>query len=338
MTFNRKLLDADLYYNRSRIVRADLQNHFRVGSGVKDTDLERAAVHATKADKLGIGGVTCLVNCEDARFEETVEKAKKRGKTLIHSLGANAVYLPEMNSFMVVKGQEIQTPQGHVLLIGVQRDTYLMHNVPFKERKLVDVLKAAKQAGAIAVIDHPFYRGGIFHTDSPAGINHRLSRQEMKELVFGYEIYNGAANFSLPKIAPSYANEKAFDEFNRIGGLRDTFPSLHTIVTSDGHSFWEIGSSNMDLPMPVYYTEMDSSEKVVDALKYGIEQANRRSLSVQHSHSSLGGALTFSSLAGLRLTGILANKLPSSLAKPIKEFYDASQGRKYQGPNYTPNH
>lgn len=333
-----RFLEADLYYNQSRIVGADFHNHWRTSSRVNDTDLEVAATKATNEKSLGIGAVIGLVNCEDARFEETVDRARKRKKTIVHSLGNNAVYLPEIGGAMVVKGQQVPTSQGNILFLGVDRDTYIMHDVPVKDRTLIDTLAAGKKVGAIAIIPQPFYRGGIFQTNSGAGINRVLSKQQMAEFVFGYEIHNGAAEFSLPKIAPKHANEKAFDEFDRLGGIREMFPGLHTIVTSDGHSFWEIGSSHMEIPMPLYYTEMDSSKKVVNALEYGIQQSNLRNLRVKKSHSSLGGFSTFLDLAALGVNGVLANKLPGFLGKPFRDMHERTQGRTYKGPNYTPNH
>ncbi len=103
------MLQADMYYNQSKLVGADLHNHFRTSSWVKDNDLQKAALKATQAKNLGNGAVIGLINCEDARYEDTIDRAIKRHETLVHQLGGNAVYLPQINNCMVVKGQQVPT-------------------------------------------------------------------------------------------------------------------------------------------------------------------------------------------------------------------------------------
>lgn len=113
-----------------RIVKADLHNHLRTRSRM--SGLFNRTID-TARQKLGRGGVIGLVNFSDRRYENfSGERGYER-----QDMG-NALYTP-VQDILVVKGQEVPTQDGHLLVLGLEKDKHLKEN-----RTLHDSVKEAK--------------------------------------------------------------------------------------------------------------------------------------------------------------------------------------------------
>ncbi len=223
-------------------IKADLHNHFAtIGSDINNFN---EAIDAIRK-KLGEGGICGLVNFEDKRYEAfSGLKGYER-----EDIG-NAVYVPE-KQVLVVKGQEVPTKQGHLLVLGLQKDVFLR-----KARSLEDTIKEARDNNGIIIADHPFYKCGIG--------NYLAKNEKPLEEIDAIEVYNGEANLYIPLITRIGTNTKAqvFYEF-----AKKYYPDLGSFVSSDGHSLYEIGSSWMKIPEPC----LKNSETLTKSLRKGIK-------------------------------------------------------------------
>jgi len=124
---------------------------------------------------------------------------------------------------------------------------YLKHG-----REARDTIASIKDLGGLAVADHLFYNSGLgeYLTENP----------DILRQIDAIEIFNGEAELWIPGLTLQGANAAA-EEFYNI--VRDAFPHLGSVVTSDGHSLYEIGSSYMEIPKP----DLTNSETLVESLK-----------------------------------------------------------------------
>ena len=213
-------------------VKADLHNHLKTSNIFKDKDFNRAIDAAYK--RLGPGGIFEIVNFNDRRYEE-FSNLKGYERVYIGESN-NGFYVPEKD-IIVVKGQEVPTQKGHLLVLGLGSNKHL------KQHKLLkDTLKEAKDNNGIIIIDHPFYSEGIGKHPRQLNSYYLLKNTD------GIEIYNGEAAFGLPlDPLPFNANKKAL-EFYKI--TKENFPNVGALSSSDGHSMYELGSNWTEIDKP----------------------------------------------------------------------------------------
>ena len=125
---------------------------------------------------------------------------------------------------LVVKGQEVPTKQGHILVLGIASGVHLKSG-----RSLLESLQEASDNEGIIIADHPFFHGGI--GDS-------LYDSRVLEYFDAIEIFNGEALFG---------NNKARNFYNSV---KDIFPNLGALSCSDGHSFYELGKCWTEIDAP----------------------------------------------------------------------------------------
>jgi len=229
------------------MVKADLHNHLRTSSRYFGGDFDRVA--DTTSRKLGTGAVLGVVNFSDWRYEHLTDLRGYERQNLGDN--KNGVYIPEKDIY-IIKGQEVPTREGHLLVFGTGARTHLK-----KGRELEDTIKEARDQNGIIVVDHPFH---------VAGLGKYLEKNPMLlKQVDAIEIHNGEASFGFPfGPIPSGANKKAQEFYARI---KSDFPDLGAISSSDGHSMYELGSS---------WTEVERPDKddFINSLRDSIRKTN----------------------------------------------------------------
>ncbi|MFA5173836.1 MAG: hypothetical protein WC438_01505 [Candidatus Pacearchaeota archaeon] len=226
-------------------IKADLHNHG--GTLLYNGDFNKVIDRAHK--KLGFNGILGWINFADNRYETLVSKKGYERQDL-----GNAVYVPEKN-ILVLRGQEIGTKQGHLLVLGLKENLK-------DQRTLEDTLKEAKDNNGIIIADHPFYFEGLG--------KYLIKNPDLIEDFDAIEIHNGCANFY-----PFNANKKARIFYNH----QTPFDDLGSVSFSDGHSLNEIGSSYTCLEN----IDFSDSPKLLDSLKTAIKSHKDISRDKQHN-------------------------------------------------------
>ena len=100
-----------------------------------------------------------IVSFGDTRYEKVVNTRGRLGRGLEvyddHKKRFVGVHNTHGKWCFVLRGQEIPTDHGHVLILGGDK------NIPRQYEKLNDVLKFARDIGAIIIADHPTAEKGI---------------------------------------------------------------------------------------------------------------------------------------------------------------------------------
>ena len=229
-------------------IKTDLHNHLASFSYKGNFN---KVVDITKK-KLGKGGILGITNYNDFRYENFM-RLRKGYK--IQNIG-NAFYIPE-KEILVVKGQEVLTKQGHVLVLGLKEDFNLQN-----KRTLEDSLKQAKDNNGITIAVHPFFIWGIG--------NYLRKNSKLLKYFDGFEVHDGEA---------FYGNKNAEIFYNLI---KDDY-DIGALSFSDGHSLYEIGSSYTLLEQP----DFRNSERLIESLRKSIKQHEDYSKDRQH-FSKLG--------------------------------------------------
>lgn len=208
-------------------VNADLHNHLRTFSDMSNLDFNRVIDIASQ--RLGEYGILGLINFNDDRYEQF---SGLEGYERIN-LG-NGFYIPE-KKLMVVKGQEIPTKQGHLLVLGVKENEHLESGMD-----LESTVEDALDHDGIIVADHPFYYGGL---------GSYLEQEPVyADLFDGIEVYNSEAELWFPGVLPRGANKRARKFYEQVKDKS----CVGALLSSDGHSLAEIGRSYTQLEMPEY--------------------------------------------------------------------------------------
>lgn len=235
-------------------IRADLHNHLRTltREPFYEGDFNGAIDLASK--RLGENGLVGLVNFTDFNYEAFFNA---KGYERV-PLGSNVegFHVPKKN-IIVIKGQEVPTKQGHLLVLG------LGYGVALKEgRSLEDSLKEARDSNGIAIIDHPFYLDG-------AGPFLSLNADLIGRYgVSALETHNGEAALWLPFTGlPKGANKDAQSFYSLI---KTIFPKLGALSASDGHSLYELGSSWTEIDSP----DIKNKANFVQSLRAAIESTD----------------------------------------------------------------
>ena len=172
-------------------VKADLHNHLRTSSRSYDADFNRAVDIATK--RLGVGAIFGVVNFADKRYEHFTGL---RGYERVY-VGEknNGVYVPQQN-VLVIKGQEVSTNEGHILVIGLGKDVHLK-----QYKTLQDTLKEARDNNTVISVNAD--DKGIRNTNSQTA-------KRKKNAVFG-AIHHLVALAFIVKVARKGGLGKLFE-------------------------------------------------------------------------------------------------------------------------------
>ena len=235
-----------------RYVKADLHNHLGTESAILEKGFDAGVDIAF--ERLGTGGIVGLINFEDA-YSTADNRTfdvfyNQDGKYERENLG-NAIYVPEKD-LLFVRGEEIalteRNKETHLLVLG----THIGSRIKYGE-DLETTIEMAQQKKGVVVLDHPFFKYGLFYNFGDCDEDSLQSLQGVDAL----ETHNGLA--CLPVFNPFYLNPNGVaQEFYK--SLRSKFPGVGAIFSSDGKSFDEIGSSYSILEMPASYKDLGSSE------------------------------------------------------------------------------
>ena len=210
-------------------IKADLHAH-----GYERKSCPTSAEHILKIAKrnLDVNGVFGIANSQwektsegkadyDSRYELFFRKCLEEfGARQIEVNGASRnksnIFYVNPYKIHVLKTQEMEFPQGHILVLGLPYGTNL------KQKNIIDSLKQAKDMGYPVQGNHPFFMSNLG--------NYLSENQEVLDYISGLEVHNGEAIFGNNK-AKKFYNESCKDK--NIGALS----------SSDAHSPFEIGGS-----------------------------------------------------------------------------------------------
>ncbi len=240
------------------LIRADLHNHLRTSSNLKDGDFKEAidcaSVRMRNFYSCMYDSMLGVVDFEDNRYEKFSELNIYKGYERFFPGDEKRVfYVPEKRVF-VVRGQEVPTLDGHILVLASCMNTKIKSG-----RSVDDTIREAKDDNAILVIDHPFYVNGLG--------DYILRNPEILNDIDAIEVHNGEAAFGVPFINwpfPQGANKRA-QEFYKI--VKEDFPNLGALASSDGHSFYEIGSSWTEMEKPSLESETEFLEQFRNSIR-----------------------------------------------------------------------
>lgn len=269
-----------------RQVKADLQNHLGTGNRESIKVMSRYGFDSIVdkiSERLGPGGVMGLINFDDFRYEQFVLLDEERYERI--NLG-NSVYVPEKD-ILIVKGEEIPMKDNgdevHCLVLGTSSGINIEVGM-----NIEDTLHKAMSIGGIIVLDHPMYRLGLLlHLqDQPDRMRQVLLATD------AIEVHNGVSLLPIPPYYGFRANKEAQEFYDRI---KDEFPHLGGLISSDGHSVREIGGSYTWIEMPNDYKTLDSALDVEVALRHAVRKSRypdgKRTNSMLGAMSHLIGVL-----------------------------------------------
>ncbi len=213
-------------------VEADLHTHLGPGGKNPGFDESMDLFH----EKLGDGGIVVIANFADdsghGRFEEFVEQGG--GKYERVPIGdKRAYYVPPPIGMLIIKGQEIQAKDGHLLAIAMP------YREVIKTTETRGAMQAAKDLGSLFGPVHPFYNYGM----GPYLFKHLYLLSEFAFLEGG----NGSAELHIPIITKRNANPLAHD-FYHDKILSNPKLDIGIIYASDAHSVEAVGTSWTKLP------------------------------------------------------------------------------------------
>ncbi|MDP2628716.1 MAG: hypothetical protein Q8P15_02350 [Nanoarchaeota archaeon] len=212
-------------------VKADLHTHGRTTNRFREGDFNKIVDAAYR--NMGEGCVVGIVNVgiQSAwNFERIIDLKGYDRITL-----ENSVYVPEKD-VLIIKTQQVPTNQGHYLAIGVPAGIKLK-----QYKNLENSLDEAYGLGVDVIkVADPFLRF--------QGIGkYILQNPGLLEKFDGVGIYNGESETHIPFLNPKHSNQQAEEFFNEV---KWKYPHLFGTVISDGHSFYEIGSSWIKIKSP----------------------------------------------------------------------------------------
>lgn len=256
-------------------IKTDLHNHFSTFENIGNVFNQAIDIAQRNLGKDGMFGV---INAQDkgiGRYETFLEQGGKKAEDL-----KNAFYVPNKNIY-VIKGQEVFTQGGHILVLG------LKHGVRLEDYKsLKDSFLEAQDNNGIIIADHPFFLDGIF------------TKNNLGEYIFyldGIEVHNGEAWLPVPGF--KQANKKAQEFYDE---RKKFYKNLGAISTSDGHSVNEIGMNYTILEKP----DFSSPENLVESLRKSINEHNDFSQDKQ-TNAYLGTLNHAGKILGLRIASKL---------------------------------
>jgi len=251
----------------------DLQNHWTTKSRVLTPDsLSRHALN-----KLGRNGIVGLVNYGDRRYEACAELAESCG---LRNVGNALIGMNDQ--VMIVKGEEVPTRAGDLLVIGTRKGTHLT-----PKRSLHYSVREAKDNGGIVVITTPYFRSNVGEIIE--------FKPDLWEYVDAVEVHNGNVG--------ALANQKAEDLYFL---ARAMGRPIGCLASSDGHSYGEVGTSYSAISF-VDLSSLSTDEGVVNALKVGLRDTQIKDL---HKQRNVYGPALHTAIIG---SMIASEKLPKKL-------------------------
>ncbi len=187
-------------------------------------------------------------SCASNSIEEQIEAAKSVGLDAICITDHNYIWdkqsierLIDKHGFLVLRGTEITTDQGDILVFGLNK-------IPAKKGLIsaMELREIVKEEGALMIAAHPF-RGFLISDVQSLGLTpEKASKRELFKLVDAVEVLNGRVN----------ASENIFTK--KVSDICD----LPGTGGSDAHETSEIGI------YATYFQEKISTEKeLIEALK-----------------------------------------------------------------------
>ncbi len=244
------------------MVKADLHNHLRTSSRVRSGDFNRV-IDITSA-RLGEDAIIGIINRSDQKYENLVNQ-KGYDREVIEKNGS-VVYVPEKKVY-IIKGQEVLSREGSLLVLGVPKWAQLVEG-----NSLENTIKEAQEKWGIAIANNMLHKNGIW--------NYLTKNLRILEDLDGIEIYNSKADFSCPLSPYTYNANGTSKDFYHL--VQKRFPNLGALSSSDGDSFYEIGSSYTELPNP-------DKNNFKNWLKNSIHETNLESK--RENHPSKIGAI-----------------------------------------------
>jgi len=259
-------------------IKADLHNHFTTKSRVLDPSLVADTVY----QKLGEGGICTLVNYSDRRFEAFANRSEIYATNL-----GNAVYFPN-REVLILKGEEIPTGDGDLLVLGLEQDEHLSQN-----KGLEYHLKEAHEKGGITILTSPFFMSKVGEL-----IN---KNPNLANYVDAVEIHNGEATRKANRLAYELCHGLRYNH-----GIND----VGALSCSDGHSYEEVGTSYTEFTTQVNISLLDSAQ-ITTHLRNMIRNAPRTHL---QTYSTLGMIKHGAAMVGI----MAASKLGVPLSRGDK--------------------
>ena len=226
-------------------VKTDLHTHL---SERESNNYSANQVLSLANQRLGNQGVFGVANSEwngdyDFRYELFLAKClQELGHNNVELIGnGNAFYSPK-HQIYVIKAQEIEKPEGHLLVLG------LPHGLNVKQKTLENCIQNSIDLNCPIQANHPFFFQGL----GP----HLREHLELLENLNGFEVHNGEA---------VYGNQKAKQFFRDLG----QHYGLGSTSSSDAHSLSELGLSYTLLNQPNFQND---SEELNESLKKVIQE------------------------------------------------------------------
>jgi hypothetical protein len=228
------------------MIKADLHNH--LGSNGKNPGFDETI--DLVYSRLGPNSAFGIADSDDFRYENFIDqKLGKYDREKIEN--GKAVYVSE-KKVLVVKCQEMFTKDGHVLVIAFPPKKIV------KTKNTRDAIKLAKDYDGILSAVHPFYKEGIG--------KFLEENSELLELFSTWEVYNGSAEFSFPKILPRNSNKKSIDfYFNNL--LKNEQLNIGESSFTDGHDVKVIGTCYTELNLDINSIKEGLVRKLDNALR-----------------------------------------------------------------------
>lgn len=244
-----------------RNIKADLHNHLRTSSRM--SGLVKPTIDKARKT-LGPGGIIGLVNFDDSRYEDF---ANQRVNGYEHQDTAETLYFPNQD-VLVVKGEEVQTAQGHLLVLGLPTGKHMISRRPLDDT----ILEAKERYDAITIADHPLYKEGCGVV--LRFLPERYFSPDSQYKLDAVETHNGEAAFSCFGLLPRNANIRAQQMMNNLSLAKTDLSKVGEIYSSDGHSVYEIGSSWTELDIPEQVCITQDTSIVKQALKKAVQETN----------------------------------------------------------------
>lgn len=236
----------------------DLHNHGSTFSFRSRDIIPRILNSALKRGGNVYQKVIGLVNFNDDRYEIAVDSV--RGNSSL-SIQENNIH-DSISNTRVVKGQEVQTMDGHLLIIGLNHGEKVPSNLSLDE-----TLSAVKSLSSRPIVgmDHPYFKDGLARK-----VPITLDILEKFDFI---ETFNGESNLFGPS-ANVLANSNYLDWVAMLKSQRSN-TNLGQLASSDGHSIKEILSSCTVIGNTylAFFREM-STQQFNHALRQQIQRTN----------------------------------------------------------------
>jgi len=231
-------------------IKAALHEHLRTGSGLGERDFDKTIFTADY--RLGHQSMFGVVDFDDKRYKRFIElPGMDRAYVGDDKRAIRLRDKGDVWDISCVHGEEVPTKQGHLLVLGLGYEAHLKHG-----RDVEETIREARDYNpeAVIIVDHPFHRSGLG--------NHLKENLRLLEEIDAIETFNGEASFGIFPF-PAFANFKARSFYRKNNGKVE---NLGAISTSDGHSFFEFGRSNVMIEKP----DFSSTENFSKTFRQGV--------------------------------------------------------------------